>query len=148
MALIWPGPDDRFEELWNKYPVKKIVELYGGVVKEVTVRSRAHRQGLEPKRNTYDREKPWRVKADHDGAYELRMLRVIGRERVGAPIEEDLAKELESYRRWFASEQPAVIAYLPDSHDGFAVIDPGEVTGEIRDLDGTIRIAVEPQRKA
>jgi hypothetical protein len=84
-------------------------------------------RGEEKKRQRYDDLLPWKVKAEHDGHWYQRLLRVEAKLRRGEEVPEVWKERVE---RWKAKlkELNAVVAYVPDSPNGFYLVKakPGE----------------------
>ncbi len=65
---------------------------------------------------------PWRVRPEHAMAYPARMLRLLGRLRTGFPIHEGDQERVDSWLAMLERER-VVVAYCPESEDGFLYVD-------------------------
>lgn len=104
------------------------VELNTGVkVSAGSVASALSRAG-KTKPVRYEKHLPWRVKEKHAMAYQASMLRVMGRRDAGQPISVENARALDSWLRRL-TESHAVVAYVPESEEGFFYVDGDPVDG-------------------
>lgn len=87
------------------------------------VSSAISRAGLSTPTARYKEFLPWRVKIEHSKHYAARMLRLLGRRESGEPLHPDDAARLEA---WLAriAEEKAVVAYVPETDEGFHYMDP------------------------
>ena len=106
------------EGLTHEQVTQRVYETTGHKVARSTVAAALHRAGLTKKQSRYEKELPWRVKAQHAAAYPARMLRNLGRIRQGGSLPGD---ELARFHTWIErmeSEQ-VVVCYDPGSDVGF-----------------------------
>lgn len=73
-----------------------------------------HRYGLSDARHRYTDTIPWKLRGDDLKAYPVRMLRLLGRRRLGELLTDEEARRLDS---WLAllDRENAVVAWDPDS---------------------------------
>jgi hypothetical protein len=69
-------------------------------------------------RPRYEDVLPWRVRVQHRQAYDAQMLRLEGRRRHGHPMNPRQKAELTNWLRRL-KEADAVVAYSPDTEEGF-----------------------------
>lgn len=86
----------------------------GETVKRSSVSVAAHRYGLTEPRHRYTEEIPWRLSGKDLRAYPVRMLRLLGRRRMGESLEIVETKRLDSWLALLQREN-AVVAFDPDS---------------------------------
>lgn len=94
----------------------------GNRVSRSSVSAAVSRMGLSTPTNRYREELPWRVKTRHIRAYPARMLRLLGRRRSGQRLNEEEDKRLTAWLN-LLDEENAVVAYDPDSEQGFFYVD-------------------------
>ena len=92
---------------------------------------------LRPKLERYDDVIPWTVQERHVGHWYHKLLYAEARKRRGKPISPDMERWLEKFKKKLEREG-AVVAYLPDSPDGFYLVraKPGEKLITTRGRDG------------
>jgi hypothetical protein len=102
-----------------------IKNRYNVVVARSAVSAALSRAGLTRTGMRYRDEIPWRVKAEHLTQYPARMLRLLGRRRLGMDLIEDESQRLDA---WLTSleERELVVAYCPDG-TGFIYVDADEI---------------------
>lgn len=104
----------------------------GHKVARSTVSAALSRMG-ETDRVRYDDVIPWRVRVAHTNHYALMMLRYYARRKHELEITTDQSERLDS---WLAKlkDMNAVVAYVPDSEDGFYYVPrlPEDKRGIIR----------------
>jgi hypothetical protein len=98
-------------------------ETTGQPVTRGAVSSAISRAGLSTPGKRYERTLPWRVKIEHSKHYAARMLRLLGRRLEGEPLHEADESRLDSWLARLDAEN-AVVAYIPETEDGFHYIDP------------------------
>lgn len=110
----------------------RIADETGVIVSRSSVSAALSKAGLT-KRIRYKDLVPWRVRAIHNRAHPLNMLRLEGRRRGGEVLNETDSRNLESFKRRL-KEAGAVVAYLPDTEEGWWIVKarPGIDTGMIR----------------
>lgn len=74
---------------------------------------------LRPRLERFDDMIPWTVKAEHAGHWYHRLLYVAARLRRGLPVEDKWRKSWENFKEDHLDAEGMVIAYLPDSPEGF-----------------------------
>ena len=74
--------------------------------------------GQRRRRPRYENTVPWTVRTEHQKAYDLWMLRLEARRRLGESIDAGQLARLNSWRKDL-QEQDAVIVYDPDTERGF-----------------------------
>lgn len=121
-------PDKNTMERWanegltHEQMVERIFELTGERVTRSTVSMAMSRYGLsKAPRQRYREQLPWRVEMQHIKAYPARMLRLLGRREHGLPLGPEQEKRLDTWLSLLA-EQDAVVAYDPDSDQGFLYV--------------------------
>ena len=102
-----------------------IKDRYDVVVARSAVSAALSRAGLTRTGMRYRDEIPWRVKAEHLTQYPARMLRLLGRRRLGMELIDDESQRVDA---WLTSleERELVVAYCPDG-PGFIYVDADEV---------------------
>lgn len=106
------------EGLTHRQITERIYAETGVRVSRSTVSAALHRAGLTTPQARYARELPWKVKAQHAAHYPARMLRCLGRVRAGTDMPDDERERFNSWWAWIVEEK-LVVAYDPDSQDGF-----------------------------
>lgn len=76
----------------------------------------------------YETHLPWRVRTPHATLRPAAMLRLMARRDSGQPISPENAKALDSWLRRLKDEH-AVVAYVPESEEGFFYVDGDPVNG-------------------
>ncbi len=79
----------------------------------------ASRFGLPQRRNRWDDLLPWRVLGQHRDAKEGRLLRLAGRRRAGLKNSPEFDAWLDSWLRELEENGRPVVAYYPDTVEGF-----------------------------
>lgn len=99
-----------------------VEEKTGQRVSPATVGAALSRAGKTNTRPRYEKHLPWVVHKEHIKHYAARMLRLLGRRDAGLPMSELDRQRLDS---WLSSlkEEHAVVAYLPESEEGFYYVD-------------------------
>lgn len=102
-----------------------VYETTGVPVTRGAVSSAISRAGLSTPGKRYETTLPWRVKIEHSKHYAARMLRLLGRRLEGSPLHPADEARLDSWLHRLDSEG-AVVAYVPETEDGFHYMDPPE----------------------
>lgn len=102
-----------------------VFETTGHEVSRSAVSSALSRAGLTREGPRYREEIPWRVRTQHLTQYPARMLRILGRSRLGMELTSEDQTRLGA---WLQSldEQRLVVAYAPDG-PGFLYVPADEV---------------------
>lgn len=95
----------------------KISVDIGEPVSRVAISVELSRNGLTD-RVRYDELIPWRVRKEHQKAYDLWMLRTLARQRRGKELTEDTARRLSNWLKNL-DERGIVIHYDPSNPAGF-----------------------------
>ena len=98
-------------------------EETGTPVTRGAVSSAISRAGLSAQGRRYDQTLPWRVKIEHSKHYAARMLRLLGRRQQGLTIHPADEARLDAWLDKM-SEEGAVVAYIPETEEGFHYMDP------------------------
>lgn len=129
-AKILPSRDELKKMLDRGMTHKEIAEAVsretGHPVRRSTVSAAIHRAGLSGQSKKYDEEIPWVVRQEHLTHYAARMLRLLGRRRAGVQNSDEMDARLDSWLQQLR-ENHAVVAYLPETEQGFFYVD-GEPT--------------------
>ena len=99
---------------------REIAEKYG--VARATISAACAKYGLSGTMTRHDDTLPWKVLVRHTRLYPARMLRLLGRRRKGMELNETEDKLLDSFVLTLTNED-AIVAYQPDSDEGFLYID-------------------------
>jgi hypothetical protein len=119
-------PSDQTLEKWldegltHKEIQARIKEQDGVEVALGTISAAISRAGLTSM-NRFDKLIPSPVREDHQGAYPLVMLRLLGRRQQGEELTQDQAKRLDSWTARLDSED-ACVAYRRDTADGWLYV--------------------------
>lgn len=102
------------------------------------------RAGAPPMRNRYSELLPWRVRAEDDNHYALRMLRAEARLRAGSQVSDRELRRLEAWKKTLKENQ-AVVHYDPDVKHSprffYVPARPGVDTDLIRVPDDQVSVA-------
>ena len=110
------------EGLTHQQIADRVYQTTGQKVSRSSVSVAIHRSGLSATKNRYTEELPWRVKEQHMREYPARMLRLLGRRRRGAPLDEAEVGRLDSWFRKLEDDS-ATVVYDPTSRYGFYYVD-------------------------
>ena len=126
------------EGLTHQQMADRIFEQSGHRVSRNAVSAAMIRYGLSKDGARYKDEIPWRTTMVHAKAYQLRMLRLLGRRRAGRKLNKQEAASLD---QWLAQldKEHAIVAYDPASDLGFYYID-----AQYKDHDSDIPIRIKP----
>ena len=110
------------EGLTHQQMADRVFEMKGQRVSRNAISAAMKRYGLSKEGARYAEEIPWRVNNLHAKAFQLRMLRLLGRRRTGRELTSAESKQL---REWLKrlSDESAIVAYDPDSDRGLVYID-------------------------
>jgi hypothetical protein len=109
-------------------------------VSRSTVSVAIMRAGLSDEGHRYNDTVPWRVRMAHATEYPVRMLRTLGRQRAGLPLDHTEAKRLASWLDMLERER-VIVAYCPDSLDqGFHYVDEKYRQGPHADIPIRVKI--------
>lgn len=122
------------EGLTHQQMADRVYEESGERITRTAISAAMQRYGLSKPGHRYTDTIPWRCKVGHAKAYQLRMLRLLGRRREGGKINKKESGQLDS---WLATleEENAIVAYDPEDDRGFFYID-----AEYKDHDEDIPI--------
>lgn len=112
----------RDEGMTYKQIAAWIEQKTGNKVSPATVGAALSRAGLTKERPRYENHLPWVVRKEHVSHYAARMLRLLGRRDSGLPLSEVDTQRLDAWLKMM-KEAHAVVAYVPDSEEGFYYID-------------------------
>lgn len=98
----------------------QIASMYG--LARSSISAAAAKYGLAGSMTRHDDTVPWKVKIVHAREYPVRMLRLLGRRRKGMDLTESETKLLDAFLAKLDKEK-AIVAYDPDSLDGFLFVD-------------------------
>lgn len=115
------------EGLTHQQIADRVFQQTGNTVSRSTVSAALHRAGLTEPAPRYKDELPWHVKVQHITEYPARMLRLLGRRRLGDELNETDEKRLDSWLKQL-EDQHAVVAYDPDSRYGFYYVEKDDKT--------------------
>lgn len=90
----------------------------GYPVSRSTVSAALHRAGASKAAKKHVEEIPWTVHERHATHYAARMLRLLGRRRKGITNSAEADARLDSWLKQL-TEVGAVVAYVPDTEQGF-----------------------------
>lgn len=99
-----------------------VSETTGEHVSPTSIGSALSRAGATKARPRYKDHLPWVVHQEHISHYAARMLRALGRRDAGLPLSEMDNQRLDAWLEKLKQEH-AVVAYVPDSEDGFYYVD-------------------------
>lgn len=119
------------EGLTHEQMADRVYRETGHRISRSSISAAISRLDLSKPAPRYHREIPWTVKVQHLKAYPVRMLRLLGRRRNGGTLTEVENHRLDSWLNQL-DENRAVVAYDPDSEDGFFYV--ARRRGERRDL--------------
>ena len=108
------------EGLTHKQIQARIKEQDGVEVALGTISAAISRAGLTTM-NRFDDLIPRPVREDHQGAYPLVMLRLLGRRQQGETLTQDQANRLDSWTARLDAED-ACVAYRHDTADGWVYV--------------------------
>jgi hypothetical protein len=100
-----------------------IYETTGQRVTRGAVSSAVSRAGLSRTARRYEDTVPWRVKIEHSKHYAARMLRLLGRQRLGDTLQDTDQTRLDAWLKRMQDEG-VVVAYIPESEEGFHYVRP------------------------
>jgi len=109
----------------------------GARVARSSISAAIHRYGLSEHKHRYTAEVPWRLRGKDAKAYPIRMLRLLGKRRLGEPLEDGEAKRLDSWLRTLREEN-AVVAWDPDANPSVFYVE--------REKDDPVDIPIRVQR--
>ena len=125
------------EGLTHQQMADRVFELKGQRVTRNAISAAMARYGLSQDRSRYDEEIPWRVNMLHAKAFQLRMLRLLGRRRLGREMK---TAEINQLNKWLQRLQieKAIVAYDPSSDLGLVYI-----SSKWKDHDGDPPIRIK-----
>lgn len=129
------------EGLTHQQMADRVFAMTGHRVTRAAVSVAISTYGLSRRNPSYKRWIPWRVKTDHQKAYPVRMLRLLGKRQYGNELGPKDARALDS---WLATLQRErlIVAYDRDSDQGLHYIDE-----RFRDhQDASLPIRIRPIR--
>lgn len=110
------------EKLSHKEIAARVYEQTGHHVARSTISAALSRAGLTKEQLRYHDEIPWVVRDEHLREYPVRLLRLLGRRRAGLSLNHEEDKRLSNWLAMLEKEN-AVVAYDPDSEEGFVYTD-------------------------
>ncbi|WP_394615870.1 hypothetical protein JNUCC0626_40070 [Lentzea sp. JNUCC 0626] len=113
------------EQYLKKYNIETVPSMWSNF---------RNRRGLDPRIARDSGLIPWKVKAEHQFAYPVAMLRLEARVRAGFKLRDSDAARLQSWRESL-DENNAVVHYDPDTDEGFHYIPRGGPDDDITDDD-------------
>lgn len=113
---------DRISEgLSDQQMADRWLEQTGQRVGRTAINRVVRQHDLRPRLPRYDDVIPWQVRPEHAGHWYHKMLYQEGKVRRGETLTPQWTRWLNSFKTKLA-EKNAVIAYLPDSPNGFYLI--------------------------
>lgn len=91
---------------------------------------------LRPKQDTFPDVIPWGIKTEHKGHWLHRLLYAEAHRKHGRELEDRWVTALRNLRKRLKADN-AVIAYLPDTEDGFYLVKRGPGDGELTTTRGS-----------
>lgn len=110
------------EGLSHEQVAERVFEQTGEKVARSTVSAALSRAGLTSPQERYTEEIPWKVRNEHLREYPVRLLRLLGRRRKGLALSDEENTRLDNWLELLRREN-AVVAYAPDSSEGFVYVD-------------------------
>lgn len=136
-ARVIPDPTELRRLLRTGHTHQQIADLVfertGRRVTREAISTAVSRAGLSAPMNRYSTHLPWKVKIEHSKHYAARMLRLMGRKSEGGKLTEEDEARLQSWLEKLR-ETNSVVAYLPETEDGFYYVAPPR--GYRRQADG------------
>jgi len=118
----------------------EIERAYHVNVSRSTVSVAIMRAGLSEEGHRYKDTVPWKVRTGHATEYPVRMLRLLGRDKSGQPLDRNEQKRLASWLEMLERER-VVVAYCPDSEgEGFHYVDEKYRQGPNADIPIRVKI--------
>jgi hypothetical protein len=118
----------------------EIERSYHVNVSRSTVSVAIMRAGLSEEGHRYKDTVPWKVRMAHATEYPVRMLRLLGRDRAGLPLDRTEAKRLASWLEMLDRER-VIVAYCPDAEgEGFHYVDEKYRQGPNADVPIRVKI--------
>lgn len=120
-----PGKEWLTDRIAEGRTDREMAELWfqqsGELVTPQAINKKVRTFDLRERVESYDDLIPWTVKAEHAGHYLHKLLYAEGHVRRGKPITERWSTSLKNFKDRLQRED-AVVAYLPDSPDGFYLV--------------------------
>lgn len=110
------------EGLTHQEMADRVYEETGNKITRNAISNAMSKYGLAKDLPRYSDTIPWRCKVGHAKAYQLRMLRLLGRRNQGGKLNKTEKAALESWLERMASEN-VIVAYDPEDDRGFFYID-------------------------
>lgn len=110
----------------------RVYALTGERVTRTSISSALSRAGVSSTKPRHTETIPWRVSVKHTREYPARMLRLLGRRRLGLEINDDETQRLDGWLAKLDGDH-AVVGYDPDSEFGFYYIEKDD---KLDGLDG------------
>lgn len=110
------------EGLTHQQMADRVYEETGHRVTRAAVTVALMGYGLTTPKARYKETIPWRVRMDHAKSYPVRMLRYLGKRRMGVDLTEQEAKLLDTWLDHLANEG-LIVAYDPEDDAGLHYID-------------------------
>lgn len=110
------------EGLTHQQMADRVYEETGHRVTRAAVTVALMGYGLTTPKARYRETIPWRVRMDHAKSYPVRMLRYLGKRRMGVDLTEQEAKLLDTWLDHLANEG-LIVAYDPEDDAGLHYID-------------------------
>lgn len=109
------------EGITHQQMADRVHEITGHKVTRAAISVAISGYELSRKTPRYKREVPWRVKTHHK-SYPVQMLRLLGARNLGKPLGARKERELNNWLMRLY-RQDLIVAYDPDSDQGFFYID-------------------------
>ena len=126
------------EGLTHQQMADRVLEQTGNKITRNAISAAMARYGLAKENPRYSETIPWRCKVGHAKAYQLRMLRLLGRRNMGKKLNKNEAAALDSWLERMAEEN-VIVAYDPEDDLGFFYID-----AKFKDHKDDIPIRIKP----
>lgn len=127
----------RDEGLTHQQMADRVFEETGQRITRNAISAAMMRYGLSKDGARYEEEIPWRVEMLHQKAFQLRMLRLLGRRRLKRKLNKAETKQLDDWLKRLEDDN-AIVAYDPDSDLGLVYID-----AKWKDHDGVAPIRIK-----
>ena len=141
---VAPGKAELAEMLRRKLTQAQIVaewqERTGQRCSRSAIAMAIKRYGLESARPRprYEELIPWKVRQEHRNNWHVRMLRLLGARKRGQSLSTEELRWLEGWLEQL-NELNGVVAYEPDTDDGFFIVPRAEADGQSVVRAGRIR---------
>lgn len=110
------------EGLTHQQMADRVFEQTGHRVTRAAITVALMGYGMTTPKPRYKETIPWRVKVDHAKTYPIRMLRYLGKRRMGTPLSEGEERLLDTWLQHLKNEH-LIVAYDPDDDAGVHYVD-------------------------